>query len=368
MSHVVEINSAEDLEGLRLLWRQLLGDTREASFFQSLDWLQVYWKHFGSDQQLRVLVVHAADKPVGILPLVVRPEATRLGTLNVLSYPLADWGSFYGPIGPNPTATLLTGLRHISQTARDWDVVDLRWVNQQRCDFRRTEQALRFTGLEAPKQLWRTAALVDFEGTWSEYTAAKSAKWRKNLKDKERKLARLGNVQHERYRPAGTACGDGDPRWDLYEACERIAASSWQGSSTTGTTLTHDTIRPFLREMHSRAAAAGAIDVNLLKIDGEPVAYSYHYHQAGYVSGLRMGYEPGVGREGAGSVLMARMLRDSFERGDRTFDLGTDYVECKRPWYTSLAGSYRYCHYAATGRAQALRLKRYLTGLWRRAA
>ncbi len=365
MSSVQEINSIEELAGYRLLWNRLLSDTREASFFQSLDWLEVYWQHFGADQKLRVLIVYSGDQPIGILPLVVRQESTRIGTLRVLTYPLSDWGSFYGPIGPNPTATLLAGLSYISRCDRDWDVVELRWVNNERCDFRRTEQAMRSAGIEGKKQAWRQAALIDLDGTWDEYLASRSSKWRKDIRTKERKLAKRGTVELVRYRPEGTACGDGDPRWDLYEMCEQIAQRSWQGASTTGTTMTHDKIRGFLRDVHVRACHVGAVDMNVLLVDGEPAAFSYQYHYQGYVNGLRMGFDPEFAKQGAGTVMMGRMIEDSFARGDRTLDLGTDYLECKRHWVTSIAGSYRYSHYAGTGRAQVLRAKRLVDAWWR---
>ncbi len=364
MSSIREINSIEELAGYRLLWNRLLAETREASFFQSLDWLEVYWQHFGGDQKLRVLIVYSEDRPIGILPLVVRQESTRIGSVRVLTYPLSDWGSFYGPIGPNPTATLLAGLSYIGRGLRDWDVVDLRWVNNQRCDFRRTEQAMRSAGMEGKKQVWRQAAMVDLDGTWDTYLTSRSRKWRKDIRIKRRKLAKLGTVKLVRYRPQGTACGDGDPRWDLYEMCEQIARKSWQGSSTTGTTLSHPQIRNFLRDIHVRACHVGAVDMNLLMVDGKPVAFSYQYHYQGYVNGLRMGFDPQYAKQGAGTVLVSHMIEDSFARGDRTLDLGTDYLECKRHWVTSVAGSYRYSHYAGTGRAQVLRAKRLVDAWW----
>ena len=55
MFRVEEINSIDQLAGLRLNWQWLLGQTRGATFFQSLDWLEVYWKHFGKGQRLRAL-------------------------------------------------------------------------------------------------------------------------------------------------------------------------------------------------------------------------------------------------------------------------------------------------------------------------
>src|SRR5688500_3301788 len=104
--HIREISDPSELESLRLAWKSLLANTREAEFLQSLDWLQVYCEHFGAKEQLRVLAVSHAGQTLGILPLVVAREPTRMGSLRVLTYPVREWGPFYGPIGPNPTATL----------------------------------------------------------------------------------------------------------------------------------------------------------------------------------------------------------------------------------------------------------------------
>ena len=100
MSQVIEINRIEDLGQYRLLWSALLGQTRGASFFQSLDWLEAYWRHFGHRQKLRVLIVSSGGEPIGIVPLTVVRESTRVGTLRTLTYPIHDWWWFYGPIGP----------------------------------------------------------------------------------------------------------------------------------------------------------------------------------------------------------------------------------------------------------------------------
>ncbi|HWC90069.1 MAG TPA: hypothetical protein VG433_10450, partial [Pirellulales bacterium] len=81
---VFEINEPEQLAGYRLVWRHLLTDTRGANFFQSPDWFETYWRHFGASQRLRVLVVLDGNGPLGMMPLVVREERTRLGTMRVL--------------------------------------------------------------------------------------------------------------------------------------------------------------------------------------------------------------------------------------------------------------------------------------------
>jgi CelD/BcsL family acetyltransferase involved in cellulose biosynthesis len=366
MTRIVEINDLESLAGYRLLWNSLLPQTRGASFFHSIDWLEAYWRHFGHDQRMRVLVVHAAGEPLGILPLVVRSEPMRLGSVRVLTYPLHDWGSFYGPIGPNPTATLIAGLGHVRRTPADWDLIDLRWVDIAR-DACRTQRALGMKRLSATAAVWGQSAQIEMAGGWDNYLATRKRKFRENLRRAERQLAELGRVSYLRFRPQGTIWGDDDPRWDLYDACEQLAAGSWQGGSDTGTTLSHPSVRPFLRDAHVAAVRSGAADLSLLSVDDKPVAFAYGYHYAGYAFGLRTGFDRQQASEGAGTVLFARQIRDSFERGDQVFDLGSEYLDCKRNWITRLATSYHYTHFRPGAlRGQVLRLKRWLAGVHHR--
>jgi len=358
VADVTEINDLNELAGYRQLWKLLLARTHRASFFHTFDWLEVYWRHFGAGQRLRAVILRTDGQVRNIVPLVVRTEPTRFGGMKVLTFPLDYWSTFYGPIGPEPTAALSTAMIHVEQTDRDWDLIDLRWIDRDGCDARRALSDRRLTGWKPRERLGEQAAMIDLSDSWESYWSSRGHRWRNNVGRCERKLAALGEVTFHRFRPRGAEFDDAEPRWDLYSACEQIAALSWQGSSTTGTTLSHGLVREYLRDAHAGAVSAGGADLNLLRLDGRPVAFAYCLHLRGHVFGLRMGYDPTVADLGAGTALMRRMVEDSFARGDRIFDLGPGYLECKRPWLTSIATSYRYRHYAgASPRAQALRLK-----------
>lgn len=359
MIHVEEINEIEELGRFRAAWESLFADTPGASFFHSLAWLETYWEHFGAGQKLRALIVLSSGQPVGIMPLVVCVEPTRLGRLRVLTYPLGGWGCSYGPIGPEPAATLSAGLAHLRRTPRDWDILELRWVDPAGVDRGQTERAMRASGFQTYSTIWEQAAVVDLSGSWDDYLASRTSKWRNNLRRAERRLAAQGRIDHVRYRPRGQKHGEEDPRWDLYNLCETVARRSWQNFATNGTTLSHRSVRQFLRHVHVAATKAGAVDLNLLLLDRKPLAFAYNYHCRGEVFGLREGYDANLSREGAGTVLTARSIEDSFRRGDRLLNLGAGYLDGKRRFLTRIVPIYRYSHFPpGTARAQLLRLKR----------
>jgi hypothetical protein len=60
MTEVHEIRDIDELAGYRLAWNSWLAESSRATFANTFDWLDTYWRHFGHDQQLRALVVRSA--------------------------------------------------------------------------------------------------------------------------------------------------------------------------------------------------------------------------------------------------------------------------------------------------------------------
>jgi CelD/BcsL family acetyltransferase involved in cellulose biosynthesis len=364
MVEVVEINDIEELSQFRLLWSSLFPATPNASFFLTYDWLEANWRHFGHDQKLRVLIPYAAGQPLGILPLCVRIEKHRFSTVRVLTYPLDNWGTWYGPIGPNPAATMMAATQHLRSTPRDWDMIELRWVAADGTSGGKTARALRMAGMLSEKAEYESTSIVEFPNTWDEYLTSKSHPVRRQFRHAIRELLESGRATYIRHRPAPATEGDGDPRWDLYDMCEQVAQASWQSEVTHGNTLTHERVRQFFRDAHAAASRLGMVDINLLVVDGKPASFLYSYHYNGHVSTLRTGYDASL--SGLGSALFFKSIEDSYRRGDRSIDFGTGEREHKRRLRSRTESTYRLTFTPIhSWRSQAVRLTRWAKSQWR---
>lgn len=362
MADVVEINSLDELESYRLVWNSLLPNTPRASFFHTYDWFATYWKHFGQRRQMRVLVIRASGTPIGIVPLCVQRERYHVGNVRVLTYPLSDWGLWYGPIGSNQSAAMFMALRHVRDTPRDWDMIDLRWVSAERADRSATGRALRAAGWNPRKNSYQQNSVVQLSDyDWDSFFASRPKKWRHEIRRQIHALKRDHKVTFHRHRPDGLAFGNGDPRWDLFEDCLDVSRNSWQSQSKSGNTLCHQHVEPFLRDCHAMAAKLGMLDVALLKVDGQSAAFQYNYCYDGKISGLRMGYDQRFSSQGVGNVALNYTLEDSFRRGDSQFDLGVGDFPFKRRLRTHVETSSRFtCYPRLAWRAQGVRLTRWL--------
>ncbi len=356
---IYEVQTIDQLRQYRDAWRTLLEQTRCANFFQTLEWLEVYWKHFGAAQDLRVLIIKQGGEITGILPLVIRREETKVGSLRFATYPMDHWGSHYGPISADPDATLAAGIDYMRSCASQWDVLEPRWVGAEPDECERVEALLEDAGFAPVRSDFGATAVIDLHGDWDTYLLSRGSKWRNNAKRWERQLGQLGEVRHIRHRPDSDP--EANPGWDHFDDCLRIAASSWQGASTTGTTLTHNSVSAFLQEVHLVAAQCGCLDMNLLQVDGQAVAFTYNYVFQGNVFSLRSGFDPSCPVKGSGSLLYVKAIEDSFRRGDWQYDLGPRHLECKRKLLTHVKPVYRLsCFKRWSLRQQLIRIKRSL--------
>ena len=312
------------------------------------------------------LLVRAAGSPIGILPLCVRTEKYRVGTVRVLTYPLDNWGTWYGPIGSNRAATMLAAMQHIRRRrARlGHDRAPLvRPAVERRRPQRPVDAGRRPAFRQATDIRPRRSSTCRPLGRVPGRQIAQSTP-----RDSAVSLRRVfegHDVEYIRHRPAPARDGDGDPRWDLYAMCEQVALASWQAARTNGNTLTHDRVRDFLRDAHAAAARIGMVDVNLLIVDGRPAAFVYNYHFHGRLTGLKIGYDASLGHAGVGTALMLRSIEDSFERGDLSYDLGPGESRFQRVLRTHTETNYRLTYSPlASWRSQAVRIARWAKRHW----
>jgi CelD/BcsL family acetyltransferase involved in cellulose biosynthesis len=356
-----EINRLEDLDAFRADWKRLLAETPNYSFFQTIEWLQASWSNYADHQRLRVIVVRRDGEAIGIVPWCVRTERRRVGPLRVLTYPLCDWGTFYGPLGPDPRTTIRAALRHVGETPRDWDLIDLRWVDEAADEFLAIGEGFREASFDYRVRPRMEVRFCRFAAGWDAYMNSRSRNWRRKMKHDVEALEKSGEVRLLRYRPAAGA-GSETEHDEIYAICEQLAAKTWQAADVSQSTLCSPRVRDMLRNVHRIAATLGMLDTNILLIGDRPVAFNYNYVAEGRTYGLRCGYDPTLGLEGCGRVLLYKMLEDSFRRGDVEYNFGPGRQAYKERFATDMRYAYTFRHYARFSlRSQLLHMKEELS-------
>ena len=361
MITVSEYNDAAGISEIRELWRELWWKTPRASFFQSVEWFETSLRRRGGIDRIRVLVVKAAGRPIGIVPLAIKRVPSELGRLSVLTDSADERGFFYEPIGPNPAATLEAVLAHVTSTRIDWDLFELRHADVQRFERGPAAAELWQTRFGKLRRLEERRPIVDCRGDWVHYWGSRSPELRAEYRRSEEALQALGEVDYVRYRPEGTPLEDDDPRWDLFEELERRREERRiKRRSSYGRRHRLAGHEPLPRELHEAATRVAGVDFNVLRLNGRPIAWAYNYRCDGRLETQRIRAVPEHQTIGT-AVLMGGMLRDAFRRGDEYYLFEPAAAAKAHGWQTGETSRFRYTHFAPqAARAQLLRLVRWL--------
>jgi hypothetical protein len=352
MIAVSEINTFEELANLRVTWRELWEKTPNASFVQSWDWMRSYWRAYGDKQELRILLVTLRTKPIGIVPLVTRQVETALGATPVLTWPKNTFVPFYGAIGPNPAATLSTAFTHVCKTRRDWKSLELPQIDEFGHDNLRTSNALRNARLKPCRNGAVVHPVVDMHDSWDDYMGIRDVAARMAFNQAEKVITHSGAISFHRWRPEGGKVGATDRRWDLFRVFEGIRRDA------KGRGRRDDRELSVMKDAHSAAVDAGAVEFCSLTVAGRPAACAYNYRVEGRLENVFLGAREAYG-DSALTCLLGHMLRDSFMRDDESIVFQPHDAQRVATWSNADVTSIAYGHYAKLSpAAQLLRRRR----------
>jgi CelD/BcsL family acetyltransferase involved in cellulose biosynthesis len=316
-------------------WDELLSATARPTPFSTHVWLRTWWRHFGADQDFQALVVREGGRWVCAVPLGVRSVRAAGRRLTI--------GEIVGTaavptrgMGLSDKADLL--VREEDRPASERLVAEL----MRRLD---SIDVLHLKGLDSTAASW--TALVDatagrpaawrlvrsqspylaLEGTWESYLDSRSRRLRKNLRRCRRMLEEEGPVAISR---------TGDPRSPATVA-DLLRISGESGTSRRGTDLfRHPAIRAFLVDVLREMEAAGALDLHVLRVGGEPIGYELCFDVGGRIFGYNAGYREDYARASPGNLVTIAVIESAYSRGRSEYDMLRGTEAYKLRWSETL--------------------------------
>jgi CelD/BcsL family acetyltransferase involved in cellulose biosynthesis len=284
-----------ELGPLRAVWTKLA--ERGRNLFGTWEWASTWWRHFGHDRPLHLVVVRRGAEPIGLLPLY-RWKQHPMTVLRFVGHGPADE---LGPVGdPEAGVPLARSLR--------------RSLHRLDADLLLAEQLPRgqdWGVLLGGRRLAAEASpVVRFDaGGWEAYLRARSANFREQVRRRARKLAREHRVAYR------MSDGTHDLDRDL-DLLFRLHDARWVDAPTNF--RAHEV---FHRAFAPVAVEQGWLRLWFLEVDGAVVAALYGFRYAGIESYYQAGRDPAWDHYRVGFVLLAHAIRQAADDGIREYRL-----------------------------------------------
>lgn len=321
---VLEINDLATLSELQMVWRELLGKTPQPAFSQTLEWLTLYWQHFGEQERLRVFCLDEEGETAGLTVLV---ERTVRG-LRELTLPCVG-GEALWHLGTNPAKQWQAVVKHLRAELSRKHVLDLRGVPDPNGQI---NSALHAAEVKVQSQPWTSSTTVRWPQGFESLWAKVSPSIRSLVEFGEQKLAAIGPTNFVRFRPQAT--DRTGPRFpdELYQDCLNIALNDESQLTRADSVMNAPERHLFLRDLLPWAWQHSAADLCLLLSGTRPIAFRFHTQIRGHLRTVWTGVDAEFRQLPLATLLLYRTLRDSGRRGDKELDLGPTHADVAHDW------------------------------------
>ncbi|HXH02175.1 MAG TPA: GNAT family N-acetyltransferase [Candidatus Competibacteraceae bacterium] len=313
------IEDEEAWMGIRPAWQRLLDSDPRHSAFLSWEWLSVWWRHFGAERRLRILVGEDAAGTVrAILPLqVARPRRLGLASPAVWQLLGADSVACSDHLGLIAEPGLSVAARHamalelgralppsaalcLSDLAPDDPLLTaLRtWASARERPY---------TDMAGP-----ICPVLTLPESWEALLADLSANFRSQVRSSLRRASeKQGWALH--------SIEDGD---EVREAMQLLVRLNRQRLRSKGirSSLEQPAMAAFLKEVAPVLVESGRAWLDALTWRGRGVALALHLVQGDTVSYYQGGFDVELSEYRPATVLFAAVMQRAIAQGYRRFD------------------------------------------------
>ena len=155
---------------------------------------------------------------------------------------------------------------------------------------------------------------ITLEERWQEPGGGLSSSRRSSLRRARRKAEKLGEIEAELLSPSAAEV-DG-----LLDIAFAVEARSWKGKTGTAVALV-PAMDAFFRDFTKRIAAKGMLRLDLLRIDGEPVAMQLGMAWRNSHWLFKIGYDESFASASPGQILIGESVAAAARAGLETYEL-----------------------------------------------
>jgi CelD/BcsL family acetyltransferase involved in cellulose biosynthesis len=314
---------------LSAIWDRLLLATRDHTVFQSFLYQRLWWRHFADGDELHIVLIVDDGEVVGIAPL--RINTVRYGLrCRTLCFIGTRWEvdrpAF---LFPEREAVALTRVlaAFLARRTGQWDICDFHEQPTDSAELKTLATELKAAGYFVDLARDSDCPYLVTQGSWRDFLAGKSQKFRKNIKAAERKLRELGDLKYRMYDSSPEVVS----QLENYRALE---SRSWKQEAGVGVGR-DDSYFAFYRDLAETFGAHGAFVVRTLTLGDRCVAATFglEFDQTYY--SLQIVHDREFDRCSPGTFLEAVEIEDCFVSGNREYEFLGGFLNNKSRWTDS---------------------------------
>ena len=305
------IRDFEEFKALKDEWNKTLMKSQCNTFYLTFEWLSTWWQYFGEGDELFVILIRDDGKLIGAAPLMIKK--TQLGGITVdrklqfIAHDVSDYMDFMITDKPEKCFSLI--FDQIKMRSNLWDWAEFVYIPE---NSPLLSYWLNQSGLKEVRDISVVIDLTKYQN-WEEYFRSLDKKVRDDVKRQENNLKRMGEISLEIFTDYDQINSTLSKFFELHR--KRWAEEGFKSQ------FQDERLKKRYLALAEVLSSSGRVELSCLKVDQVIAAlhFGFVYNERYYY--YTPAFNPEFKKFSPGKLLLANLIRNSFEKRFKKFDL-----------------------------------------------
>lgn len=325
---IIEVNKYSDFLTLEEIWQNTLQRSNYHTVFSTWEWLTTWWKHFGKDKRLVLLLAKENDKILGIAPLVYSVHkmfGLRMGKIEFIGTPHSDYNDFI--MTENSEECLKLFIEHLHNLPEKWDCIEL-------TDIPEKAECLPFLKkISENFKVVHKCPYFELPKSLEALLKGLSRNQRKNIRRNERRLEEAFKLEFIDFSEVQSYSEGMNYLFELHQ-------KRWRSKGLAGA-FADERFRKFHLDIARSFSHKGWLGLFVLKLSGKPAAVAYGFKYRSKYFDYLTGFDPKFSKYSIVEVLRAHMINRFIQEGLVAFDFLRGAEAYKDRWRTTSRSNFQ---------------------------
>ncbi len=356
------LTTLEEFVDLAVEWNTLLAESGLDNVFLSHSWLSEWWRVYGPDLQMWVVMASAGTQLYGIAPLCLYSSPGGARHLRFIGH---------GEVAPNHLDLVARPeeraafadrlLGYLAEAREEWDILDLESLAEDSPLRSALADWSETRGMWSREEVVSRCPYASLPANYATYLAQRGRKTRGQVRTDRRRLER--NLPDCRFARVESQ----EELGSVFDALVQLHQARWQRLGQPGV-YSSPTFLDFHRAMAQRALDEGTLRLYYIEAGHRVIAGCYCFLVGGRLFYYSSGFDEQYASYSLGIQLLAYLAEESIAEGATELDMLQGVQPYKLHWATAIRENFSVQTASPQTRAHALWLKMEAGRLKSRAA
>lgn len=323
MISIEEINDNKRFADLEYAWKNIFDAVNLNSIFSSFEWCYCWWKYYGQNKKLKILLLKENNELVGIFPLMEEKckfNYHPIKSIRFIGDGLADRIQF---LFLQDKTKCMTEIMNYLSRQPNWQLGQLNEIDGS-YNIESDMDSCLSTNITVLIKKGSSCPFMSLGDNFNGWVHKLDKKMRKSIRNRERKMLSDGLVETKEIRSHPDILG-------IMQNAAALESKSWKGREKKGIFQTENDIR-FHAELASKIMNRDWLQMFFLSFNRQDISYQYGFRLHNCYYAYNTAYDPEYSEYSPGTQVRYKHVESMMKHTVRNYDFLRGDEQFKLHW------------------------------------